>query len=350
MNPIPSPFTSDLEEIRLGCEKLWPLFQGKKIFISGGTGLFGRWLLESFRYMSDQYGLKVEIVVLSRNPESFYQKAPHFRTGLAQFITGDVTTFEFPQQHFDYVIHAATEASAALNDNEPLIMLDTTVNGTHRMLDFATQCGASKFLLTSSGAVYGRQPPELGNIPEDFGGGPDSCNPHWAYGEGKRLSELLCAIYHRQHGLECQIARCFALIAPYLPLDIHFAAGNFIGNTLRGEPIVIKGDGTPYRSYIYGTDLIVWLLTILLQGQPMRPYHIGSDHAISIRDLATLISKLGPEPVPIQILGTPQSGIPAERYVPSTERTRRELGLRMIVDLNEALNRTWKFLKTPPPS
>jgi dTDP-glucose 4,6-dehydratase len=333
--------SEDLEHVLSHTRDLWEEVRGQRMFITGGTGFFGVWLLETFLHANDQLGLNAQAVVLSRAPDRFAVKAPHLAEHPAlAFHRGDVRDFTFPEGRFSHVIHAATESSTNLNSEAPLLMLDAIVLGTRRTLDFAAQCGARKFLFTSSGAVYGRQPPELTHVPEDYLGAPDPTDPRSAYGEGKRMAELLAVLYARQHGFEAKIARGFAFVGPHLPLDVHFAIGNFIRDALRGGPIVVQGDGTPYRSYLYAADLAIWLWTILFRGQSGRPYNVGSDDSRTIADLAVAVGEAWPPAAQVRIGATPVPGTPPSRYVPSVDRARRELGLQPRIGLLDAIRKT----------
>jgi dTDP-glucose 4,6-dehydratase len=336
-----NPLAADLDHVLAHTAGLWEELRGQRIFLTGGTGFFGCWLLESFAWANEKLALGAQALVLSRDPAAFARKVPHLAGHPAiRFHVGDVRTFEFPAGHFSHVIHAATEASAKLNAEKPLEMVDTIVTGTRRTLEFASACGATKFLLTSSGAVYGKQPPDLAHVAEEYGGGPDPLDPASAYGEAKRLAELLCVIHEKQHGLETKIARCWAFVGPYLPLDAHFAIGNFIRDALAGGPIRVNGDGTPYRSYLYAADLAIWLWTILMRGMPRRVYNVGSDAEMTITDLATRVQQALCPSIPVQIARTRKPGCPPARYVPSTRRSREELGLSSSIDITEAIRRT----------
>lgn len=331
----------DLDHIMAHTEGLWEELRGESIFITGGTGFFGRWLLESFAEANRKYALGARVVALSRDPEAFRRKAPHLASDPAiRLHAGDVCSFEFPGGTFSHVIHAATESATHLNEESPLRMLEVAVDGTRRALQFAVQGGARNFLLTSSGAVYGKQPPEMTHMPETFSGAPDLMSPASAYAEGKRVAELLCALYHREYGLNAKIARGFAFVGPHLPLDAHFAIGNFVRDALAGNTLKITGDGTPQRSYLYAADLAVWLWTILLRGQSCHPYNVGSEDAISISGLAEAVcSALNPQ-AKVVTACTPQRDCPAQRYVPSTKRATTELGLRPTIGLAQSLQRT----------
>jgi dTDP-glucose 4,6-dehydratase len=344
MPPLPP---EDLQHILDHTRELWEELRDRRIFITGGTGFFGMWLLESFAHANAQLALNAAAVVLSRNPDAFRQKAPHlFGNASIQLVSGDVRTFAFPDGEFSHVIHAGTTSSAPV---PPLEMFDTITNGTRRVLDFTVACRAKKFLFISSGAVYGRQPPEITHVPETYPGAPDPADPNSAYGEGKRAAELLCAIYAQQHGIETKIARCFAFVGPHLPLDAHFAIGNFIRDAVHGGPIQVNGDGTPFRSYLYAADLAIWLWTILFKGEACRPYNVGSDEAISIADLARSVVQAIAPAAQISIASRPQPLNPSTpqplplRYVPDTHRAQRDLNLRAWTSLRAAIEKTVRW-------
>ena len=333
---LPSP---DLDHILVHTPGLWEELRGQRVFITGGTGFFGTWLLESFAHANEQLGLRATLLVLSRDPRRFVENFPHLgqRAGVG-FIRGDVRDFAFPPEACSHVIHAGTTSGSPVPSGE---MFDTIVTGTRRALAFAAACAARRFLFVSSGAVYGRQPPELTHVPEDYPGGPDPLDPASAYGEGKRAAELLCVLASRKHGFDAAIARCFAFAGPHLPLDAHFAVGNFLRDALAGGPIRVGGDGTPHRSYLYAADLAVWLWTILLRGTAGRAYNVGSDDGMTIAQVAgTVRTALGVS-APVRIARPPPpAGTAASRYVPDVGRAGRELGLRPVIDLATAVRRT----------
>ena len=335
-----NPLAHDLDHVLRQTAGLWDELRGGRVFVTGGTGFFGCWLLEAFLWANDHLKVGTSIVVLTRDGNAFAKKAPHLAGHpVVTLHDGDVRTFEFPDGEFSHVIHAATDSGTTLDDRDRLLMFDTIVGGTRRTLEFARHSSARRFLLTSSGAVYGRQPAEVTHVPEEYSGGPDPANAGQVYAEGKRAAEMLCAVYADAQ-LQPTIARCFAFVGPYLPLDVHFAVGNFIRDALQGGPIRIKGDGTPYRSYLYAADLAIWLWTILLRGQPMRPYNVGSAAALTIQELARVVAQTVKPSLEIEAAEQPIAGTPAERYVPDISRADSELGLRPTVSLADGIRRT----------
>jgi dTDP-glucose 4,6-dehydratase len=348
MEAIDNPLASDLDHVLTYTESLWEDLRGKRLFITGGTGFFGCWLLESFAWANDNLDLNASALVLTRNYDAFQKNAPHLAANPAiQFYIGDVRNFNFPEGEFSHIIHAATNtARSTFHGEDPLVKFDVIVEGTRHTLDFAVQCHAKKFLLTGSGAVYGKQPSDMTHVSEDYYGAPDPADPNSALGEGKRAAEFLCAYYSRKYGIEMKIARCFSFFGPYLPLDIHYAIGNFIGDGLKGGPIHVTSDGTPYRSYLYAADLVVWLWTILFKGVSCHPYNVGSEEAMTILELAQTVARIFQPEAKVRI-GKETLGRQTERYVPCTFRARSELDLRVTVDFSKAIRRTvdWNRLR-----
>lgn len=336
----------DLQHILDHTTDIWDAVKNKSIFITGGTGFFGKWLLESFLYINKKLGLNANITVLTRNPETFLNQYSFYKDASSiRFIKGNLLTVEFPKDSFQYIIHAATEADAALNQQQPLLMLDTITEGTRRILEFARRHPIEAFLFTSSGAVYGKQPSCITHIKEDESYKVDINNPNSAYAEGKRLAELYCSIYFSHYNLPVKIARCFAFVGPYLPLNKHFAIGNFISNALKKEDIVIKGDGTPYRSYLYAADLAIWLWTILIKGKNNTPYNVGSDEDYNLKTVADIVAEINPG-IKVNVLTKPDKSKPAERYVPDICFAQKSLGLKVDVPLSESIKKTQNFYKS----
>ena len=295
----------------------------KRLFITGGTGFFGKSMLDYRLRHPEWEWANAEWVVLSRSPERFVAGCPRLATQVGvSFIAGDVRDFAFPRGRFDAIIHAATSAVTTLSDNE---MTSVIMGGARRIAEFAKTAGSSTVLFTSSGAVYG---PQLAPVAETL-----PCAPVTAYGKGKLAAEQLFA----DSGLDVKIARCFAFVGPYLNRKIHFAIGNFMQNCIDGKPIVINGDGTPLRSYLYADDLVEWLFAILERGENGRPYNVGSDHAISIRELAETVCRVLGSKSEIIVKGASTPGSKPLVYVPVIDGARRELRLEVSVLLEDAI-------------
>ena len=329
----------DIEVVTNALRPLCKALEGRRFFLAGGTGFFGKWLLHSFLALRNVYGLDIALTVLSRDPKRFLDSSPDFfgQEGL-DFIAGDVRTFIMPSKRtFDFVIHSATTASAKLEREDPDEMYSVITDGTRHVLEFMQRCSVKRLLFISSGAVYGLQPPTLSHIPETYDGTPTT-----AYGKGKKISEQLC-LEASENRFDCVIVRPFAFVGPYLPLDAHFAIGNFIRDCLEDRPIVVQGDGTLLRSYLYAADLAEWLWTILLLGEPAHPYNIGSADAISILDLANCVRECAKTRNHIVVHGKKIEGALPARYVPSVDRARKELGLLPRCSLEKAVIRTLQW-------
>ena len=269
-----------------------------------------------------------EWIIVSRNPEAFFRDCPQFSNmpGVC-FVAGDVLHDNVLANDkdigvVDTIIHAAAVLDPAAAEGK---ILAAAIDGTKHVISLARRLGCTKILFTSSGAVYGqRTTPSK----ED-----DECKPFTPYGKGKAVAERLLV----ESGLDVKLARCFSFVGKYLDRTIYYAIGNFIQNCLDGKPIVINGDGTPLRSYLYADDLVEWLFAILQRGESGRPYNVGSDHAVSIRELAETVRKVMGSNSDIIVKGEPVSGQRPSTYVPIIERAKSELSVNVGKTLEESI-------------
>jgi nucleoside-diphosphate-sugar epimerase len=320
---MPHALEQDLHHILAHTPRVWDSLRGANIFITGGTGFVGTWLVESLIWANSRLNLKARAVLLTRNKKAFHADPS------ISFVHGEANAFAFPEGEFPFVIHAAANTGSMLSD----------IESTQRVLEFARVRDAKRLLFTSSGAVYGKQPPGMTHIPEDYTGAPSPIDLQTGYGHAKRTSEFLCASYASQFGFASVIARLFAFTGPHLPLNINFAAGNFVQDALRGGPIHVGGDGTPYRSYLYAADMAIWLWTLLIDGESARPYNVGSGEEVTIQQLAQAVAAETNPECKIEIARRPVLGAEPSRYVPSVERARVELALQPLIPLQEGVRR-----------
>lgn len=304
------------------------------ILITGGTGFFGTAFL---RYLKSLGGEAPRLTILSRNPERFSWRHSDL-VKLAEWTKGDVlvpNSLPLGRQ-YSHILHCATDSTLGPNLS-PLDRYIQIVEGTRNILEYAVASGAKRFLLTSSGGVYGPQPQNMEFIPEDYNGMPDPLEANHSYSVAKRCAEHLCELYRDLHGIDTVIARCFAFAGRDLPLDAHFAIGNFVRDALKGPEIYVVGDGTPIRSYMDQRDLAHWLMTLLPCGEAGQAYNVGSDVPITIAELAKKVRDLIAPNKSVRITGTANGNNFRNRYVPSIKKALGDHRLSLTYTLEESI-------------
>ncbi len=345
----------DLDTIVDRCGAAWDRLDGARILVTGGTGYVGRWIAAAIDHAHRRLGLDCRLTIVSRRPASLRGACPFLADSPAiDTVAADVRTMPFPDGRISHVIHAATpvERQASTPDAE---MIGVCEEGTRRVMAVAAAAGSAAVLVASSGAVYGTRPPDGAPIPESYVGGGE---PSSAYAEGKRRSERIAADAARS-GLPTCIVRLFAQAGPHLPLEGQFALGNFVRDAVAGRDIVVRGDGTPVRTYLYATDLVEWLLTLLTRGcRTGDPgcFNVGSEEAISIAAVAHLVAETDRRvagkttAARVVIEGDAVPGAAATRYVPDCSRARDAFGLvaRVPVAVSVARMLEWHRRGTVP--
>lgn len=320
----------DLENIRKRLSNINNL-RDSNIFITGGTGLFGKLFLDTFLFLNNKLNLNIRITVLTRDSDSFIKKYNRYIDKNIDFINGDIRNFEIHNKNVDYCLHFAASVDPNLERNNPDEMHSIIVDGTKNLLKIIEKYDIKRVLFASSGAVYGKELYNIKYISEDF-----ECNPSSIYGKAKLQAENIIL----DNNINCVIARCYALVGPYLNLNIHYAIGNFISECLHKKDIIIKGDGTTLRSYLYTADLILWLLTILLNSDNKEIYNVGSMKEISIYKLAEIISSQFEYKTNIKVLSEGNIGIAPSVYLPDNRKIISALRVKENYTIEDMIKRT----------
>lgn len=328
---------------------VWRDFEGARVLLTGASGFIGSWLLESLLFARNRLGVDVRAWVLVRDAAAFARRLPHL-AGAPQvrLLISDVRDLDTAGLPFTHVIHAASAASPQMNEERPDEVVDLIERGTRRVLEAAVAGGASRFLQISSGSVYGPQPPALRGLDESYPGRADANFASQRFGAAKLAAEDLGRGLGAG-GPQHVAARIFGLVGPRLPLDGQFALGSFLGDALAGRTVALTSDGSPIRTWMHAADLTAWCWTLLSRGRADAAYNVGSEQDVSLWEAAGRVAALPTPAVTATRPREPQPGAPPPRFVPSIARARTELGLDAWIDLDEALRRTWGWLRAALP-
>ena len=345
-DPSALPVLPEDQDTILARPEIWEPLRDARVLLTGGTGFVGKWLLCALIAADEALALGVQVTVLTREPADFAASYPSLAAARAvRLLHGDVRSVAWPSGQYDYVIHGAASSDAVLYEERPQEAFDVIVEGTRRVLEMARRAGAGRLLHLSSGAVYDPPPPSAG-FAEDSPLGPLAPMEASAYHAGKREAEALVNDAE-DCGMHITIARLFAFVGPFLPLDKHFAIGNFVGDALDGRTIRVRGDGSPVRSYLYGADMAVWLSVLLADPRAEgEVFNVGSQRGMTIRSVAGTVADASASGCGVEVTGGEATGA-GSVYLPDTRKARSILALEETVPLAEGVRRTMRWHRAP---
>jgi len=312
----------------------------KTLLVIGGSGFFGKSILDAYRRGLLQTWSIDSIYIFARNAEMLSSTNPELIDASVRLINGDIGSCE-SLPYAEYVIHAAASSDASKYLEAPENEKKNIIAGTLNFCKIAkSDFKESKILYVSSGAVYGRTTNELIPFSEEdvFIPLEEVQEEKRHYAAAKRDSESEIILLGKS-GISVSIARCFAFIGCYLPRDQHFAIGNFIQNGMNHVPIKIKAQNRVYRSYMYADDLVIWLMTIASAASKQCPiYNVGSSEAFEIRELGRLLSGIYSVNAEYK---QPNQDRP-DYYIPSITKASNDLGLSCSHSTFDAIRLTDK--------
>ena len=336
-----SRIIKDIDEIFKLIGEDWDILKNSNILISGGTGLFGRSIIVSMIHANNLKNLNLKIYLISRdeNPQHHFDiiKDHH---GIIRYIKSDIRDFTSKDLNINYIIHAATNSNSEFIKNNPDITLDTIVNGTKKLLQFSlTQKKLKSFLFISSGAVNSANKIHNTPISETDIYSLDPNDKLFSYSSGKKTAEKYLLEYHQKHNIPIKILRGFTFIGPQINLNQKLALTYLMNCFLKNEDIIILNPECK-RSYMYTSDLVNWIIKVMLYAKSGTIYNLGSDEEISIIDLAKKILKYNDK---IKLIEN--ESISNDYYVPDLKSIKKELGLEITVSLDESINRLVNYIR-----
>ena len=327
----------DVDSLLMG-EHTFQEFNDSTITLLGGTGFIGKWLIEALHVYAKNYRFSPKITLISRYPKNAHKIFVEELGIKLKIIEFDFAVNSTDLVKSDFFINGATPSqnrTGLLDDDS---VYKSSVNASQSIIRSATKYGNKpKIVNLSSGIVYGPQDVSVRNQTE----GPIEKEQHLQSGylNAKIASELLLSEASDAGLVESISPRLYAFTGPGIVLDEHFAVGNFIRDGLQGNQIVIKGNPSTLRSYMYPTDLVIWILTALLKPTNLDT-NIGSEVPISMFQLGNIISDMTSKKG-VRILGENEE---ISNYVPSTSSFRENYGVSEQITLSRGLERWIEWL------
>ena len=326
-------------------EELAEKIDNFSILILGGTGLFAKELIPKLTYYIDKKNIKTKIYITTRNKKKAVDFIPETKKSYVKFISIDFLLENKIKDDINpkYVLHmATTSAKETYNNISQLSKFIVLKNSTEALSKIIKRNQVKRVLLVSSGVAYG----DIEVFKETHKSNLDNLDPKNSLAFGKLYSEFYLNSVCKLHNTELKIARCFSFISQYLPLNIHYAVGNFVRDALCKEAIVIKSDGKDIRSYQDLSDCVEWLAFMLNKEFDYKMINVGSDEGISILNLAKKIKSLLNPKAEIILKNEfmPDDNTRRRNYVPNLERA-YELGLSQKINLEESIIGLSEYIK-----
>ena len=341
MNHLIQFLQKDFDVSLHGNEPNLRVLKNKTILITGGTGFMGSWVTGLIIYLNEKYSYNIKVYLLAREPNTHFTLSAY---NFIHFIRHDVRNyFDIPQE-VNYILHAAASPDTRFHASQPLKTIETIANGTTNVLQAASRLpDLNNIIHISSGLVYGKN--EINSYQESSFGRFDCSQLNSAYTESKRLSETIAVCYKNQFRLPLCIIRPFTFIGAFQDIDKPWAFNSILREALLNQPLRILGDGEVKRGYMYGSDMAVWLMSALANAHSGSIYNMGSEEAISLKDLASSISsKLVHKPkIEIKEYSLLQNNF---HWVADTSKIQKDLGVSQKMNIDKAIDRTIEFYST----
>jgi len=329
----------------------WERLNNKTILITGANGYVPSYFVYSILKRNDLYNSNIRVIALCRDETRALQRFQDY-VGRKDFDLHiqDVCEPIQIETLIHFFIHAASPSGYYTRNEKPADTYKANVIGCLNLLELSRKNPVEGFLLISSVDVYGHVF-DAERLTEIDYGYLDPLNPQNAYSMGKRASETLCAVYRVQYRIPITIVRPSQILGPGMSLNDGRLHIDFISQLLSSNKIVLRGDGTPKRSFIYITDAIGGMLSVLLKGSSGEAYNVCNEQGeASVLEFAeimlSVVNKEKKTDFPVEFDITQRELSEVKNTVPcvlSDSCKLRKLGWRPKISLESGVYRIMKF-------
>jgi UDP-glucuronate 4-epimerase len=321
----------------------------KNILVTGGAGFIGSHLVDRLLSEGDW---QVSVV---DNFNEFYDPAikranlgAHEKNSNFRLFETDIRDKQAlakvyeevfgAQADFQCIVHLAARAGVRPSLEQPLLYVETNINGTMNLLELAREHGIRQFVFGSSSSVYGI------NAKVPFSEDDLIRQPISPYAATKAAGELLCYTYSHLYKIRCVCLRFFTVYGPRQRPDL--AIHKFARLITEGNPIPVFGDGSTRRDYTYIDDIIAGVRAAIdYNSSDYEVINLGESRTVELRELISLLEgELGET---AQIDRQPlQAGDVPQTYADIT-RARRLLGYNPQTQIEEGLKQFVQWFREP---
>lgn len=334
MTEAKSIFFEDIESVANASFVPWECLRNRTIFITGVTGLIGASMTRCLFYANQKMGLNLTVVALVRDRQKALNRfSDEMRPEFLKLVQGTVE--EFPDcSHLgkvDYIIHAASQTASGEFVAHPMETMRTAVMGTMNLLAFAYEKKVKGFVYLSSMEVYGY--PKRGHrVTEKEIGALSPLELRNSYPVSKIMSEALCCAYAKEYGVSATICRLTQTFGPGVRENDERIFAYFAKCVREKKNIVLKTRGETERSYLYTTDAVTALLTVMLKGEPGHAYNAADESTYcSISEMAEKVALEAGIKVEYALQDAAANGFPDTLYMDMDVSALKALGWRTLI-------------------
>jgi len=356
----------DLERIAASEAVDWEALRGKRILVTGATGLIGSLAARALVCASVERSLGLQVAALVRSLEKGKAMLGAFLEDGLELVVGDILSPIAVDGPVDYILHGASVTTSKDFVDHPVETILTTLKGTEHLLDLARQKQVKSMVYFSSMEIYGvPDPANYTELPfseentaqtaavlrETDYGYIDPLQVRSSYSEGKRMAEGLCAAYAHEYQVPVKMVRLAQTFGAGIPKNENRVFAQFARSIMEGKDIVLHTDGSKAHCYCYTTDAVLGILTVLLRGADGEAYNISNEETYStIRGMARMLIEKYPQSGSRLVFDIPEDAnkygyAPTSRMLICSEKA-RALGWRAQVALPEMFERLMKSMKS----